>query len=146
MRRPVGEWLCSRVIFLGRGACTKQHGRMVGDLADWRAGSWEQGWGEGELGRALSPCRMLESWVGPRVSQPASQLTQHHQFFIHSSHFHPLPQSPCSNAVPPPPFACHLPVQWGAFALALVLSLASAIPIVSVCRLPECGKHLARGF
>lgn len=29
----------------------------------------------------------------------------------------------------------------GAFALALVLSLASTIPIVYICRLPECGKQ-----
>ena len=32
----------------------------------------------------------------------------------------------------------------GAFALALVLSLASTVPIVYLCRLPECGKALLR--
>ncbi|PSC70938.1 hypothetical protein C2E20_5704 [Micractinium conductrix] len=31
---------------------------------------------------------------------------------------------------------------WGAFALALMLSLGAAVPIVYVCRLPECGRHL----
>lgn len=30
---------------------------------------------------------------------------------------------------------------WGAFALALVLSLGAAVPIVYVCRLPDCVKH-----
>ncbi|KAK9832820.1 hypothetical protein WJX81_004405 [Elliptochloris bilobata] len=30
---------------------------------------------------------------------------------------------------------------YGAFAVAMVLSLASAIPIVYVCRLPECGRQ-----
>lgn len=30
---------------------------------------------------------------------------------------------------------------WGAFALALVLSLGAAAPIVYVCRLPDCVKH-----
>lgn len=34
---------------------------------------------------------------------------------------------------------------WGAFALAMVLSLASAVPIVYLCRLPECGMTRARG-
>jgi hypothetical protein len=33
--------------------------------------------------------------------------------------------------------------RWGAFAVALVLSLASAIPIVYLCRLPECGRRAA---
>jgi len=33
-------------------------------------------------------------------------------------------------------------MQWyGAFALAMVLSLASAIPIVYICQLPKCGKR-----
>lgn len=32
--------------------------------------------------------------------------------------------------------------RWAAFALALVASLASAIPIVYVCRLPQCGKRM----
>eukprot|EP00887_Chlorella_sp_A99_P004877 scaffold4.g4877.t1 len=42
----------------------------------------------------------------------------------------------------------HLPsdtcadLWWGAFALALVLSLGSAVPIVYICRLPDCIKHL----
>lgn len=31
---------------------------------------------------------------------------------------------------------------WGAFALAMVLSLGSAIPIVYICRLPDCVKHI----
>lgn len=31
---------------------------------------------------------------------------------------------------------------WGAFALAMVLSLGSAFPIEYICRLPECGRHL----
>ena len=35
---------------------------------------------------------------------------------------------------------CH---RWGAFALAMVLSLGSAVPIVYVCRLPDCVKRLA---
>ena len=30
---------------------------------------------------------------------------------------------------------------WGAFALALVLSLGAAVPIVYICRLPDCVKH-----
>ena len=30
---------------------------------------------------------------------------------------------------------------WGAFAVAMVLSLGSAVPIVYVCRLPDCVKH-----
>ena len=34
--------------------------------------------------------------------------------------------------------------RYGAFALAMVLSLASAIPIVFVCRLPDCAKGIAR--
>ena len=33
-------------------------------------------------------------------------------------------------------------LQWyGAFALAMVLSLASAIPIVYICQLPKCGRR-----
>ncbi|BDA49926.1 hypothetical protein COCOBI_15-0540 [Coccomyxa sp. Obi] len=35
---------------------------------------------------------------------------------------------------------------YGAFALAMVLSLASAIPIVFVCRLPECARGLPKSF
>ena len=31
--------------------------------------------------------------------------------------------------------------RYGAFAVAMVLSLASAIPIVYVCRLPECARR-----
>ena len=31
--------------------------------------------------------------------------------------------------------------RYGAFAVAMVLSLASAIPIVFVCRLPECARR-----
>ena len=31
---------------------------------------------------------------------------------------------------------------WGAFALAMALSLGSAIPIVYICRLPDCIKHI----
>lgn len=34
---------------------------------------------------------------------------------------------------------------WGAFALALVLSLGAAVPIVYLCRLPECGRRAAVG-
>lgn len=34
-----------------------------------------------------------------------------------------------------------LDLWWGAFALALMLSLASAVPIVHLCRLPECGRR-----
>ena len=30
--------------------------------------------------------------------------------------------------------------RYGAFALAMILSLASAIPIVFVCKLPDCAK------
>ncbi|KAL4858835.1 hypothetical protein ACK3TF_001224 [Chlorella vulgaris] len=40
-----------------------------------------------------------------------------------------LPDDTCSD------------LWWGAFAVALMLSLASAIPIVYLCRLPECGRH-----
>ncbi|CAL8465544.1 g5080 [Coccomyxa elongata] len=35
---------------------------------------------------------------------------------------------------------------YGAFALAMVLSLASAIPIVFVCRLPECARGSPKSF
>jgi len=34
----------------------------------------------------------------------------------------------------------HLIDRYGAFALAMILSLASAIPIVFVCKLPDCAK------
>lgn len=34
-----------------------------------------------------------------------------------------------------------LDLWWGAFALALILSLASAIPIVYICKLPSCGNR-----
>lgn len=40
-----------------------------------------------------------------------------------------------------PPFHPHPQLRWSAFALALVLSLGSAIPIVYFCKLPECGRH-----
>ena len=30
--------------------------------------------------------------------------------------------------------------RYGAFALAMVLSLAAAVPIVFVCRLPDCAR------
>lgn len=50
-----------------------------------------------------------------------------------------------SHCTPEP--HCHLAPcsmrRWGAFALALILSLGSAIPIVYFCRLPECGRHAA---
>ena len=36
--------------------------------------------------------------------------------------------------------------RYGAFALAMVLSLASAIPIVFVCRLPDCARGAARAL
>lgn len=44
----------------------------------------------------------------------------------------------------PTPHACVLR-RWGAFALALVLSLGAAVPIVYICRLPECGRRAAAG-
>ena len=31
--------------------------------------------------------------------------------------------------------------RYGAFALAMILSLVSAVPIVFVCRLPECARE-----
>ncbi len=36
--------------------------------------------------------------------------------------------------------------RYGAFAVAMVLSLASAIPIVFVCRLPECARRAHAAF
>lgn len=46
--------------------------------------------------------------------------------------------------VPPLTGPAHPPLcRWGAFALALVLSLGAAVPIVNFCRLPECGRHAA---
>jgi hypothetical protein len=49
-----------------------------------------------------------------------------------------------SDSLQAPPAAnpspCALVRRYGAFALAMVLSLASAIPIVFVCRLPECAR------
>ena len=33
-----------------------------------------------------------------------------------------------------------VPGRYGAFALAMILSLTAAIPIVFVCKLPECAK------
>ena len=35
---------------------------------------------------------------------------------------------------------------WVAFAAAMVLSLASAVPIIYLCRLPECGRRGAAGL
>ena len=35
---------------------------------------------------------------------------------------------------------CCVHGRYGAFALAMILSLAAAIPIVFVCKLPECAK------
>lgn len=46
-------------------------------------------------------------------------------------------------SLPPFPLA---PGRWGAFALALILSLGSAIPIVYICRLPDCLKFLSRPY
>ena len=40
----------------------------------------------------------------------------------------------------------HAARRYGAFALAMVLSLASAIPIVFACRLPECARRRVPGF
>ena len=48
-------------------------------------------------------------------------------------HFH-LPDDTCTD------------LWWGAFALAMVMSLASAVPIVYLCRLPECGRRGAAGL
>ncbi len=45
-------------------------------------------------------------------------------------------QTACNSRQP----SCALVRRYGAFAVAMVLSLASAIPIVFVCRLPECSR------
>ena len=45
-----------------------------------------------------------------------------------------LPDDACSD------------LWWAAFALAMVVSLASAIPIVFVCRLPDCVKHIVGSY
>lgn len=38
-------------------------------------------------------------------------------------------------------------LQWyGAFALAMVLSIGSAIPIVFICQLPKCARHVVSWF
>lgn len=34
-----------------------------------------------------------------------------------------------------------MPCRYGAFAAGMVLSLASAVPIVFICRLPECARR-----
>lgn len=56
------------------------------------------------------------------LTAAAEQVCQHFQ----------LPNDQCTD------------LWWGAFALALIMSLGSAIPIVYVCRLPECMKHLIK--
>ena len=55
---------------------------------------------------------------------------------------YPHPPTPFPHPLTP---RVHCRRRWGAFALALVLSLGSAVPIVYLCRLPECIKALAGG-